>query len=879
MPLLLLVFTLLFHHQHIAATSSATTDTISVGQPLGSSDKLISGNGRYALVFFETGSESNWYMGIWFNTVPKLTPAWVANRDNPVKNTTLLQLAVFHDGNLVILDKSKNSIIWSTGANITTNDTIVVLLDSGNLILHNPSNPSDIMWQSFDYPTDTFFPGAKLGWDKATGLNRRLVSWKNSVNPATGTYSEELDPSGVDQYLLTALNSPMPYWSSGAWNGQYFALMPETSNRLLVNFTFINNDQEKYFMYTLDDETMVIRNYLDMSGQAKAYMWLESSQKWVPMFAQPKACDVYAICGPFTVCNDNTMPACNCMKSFTVRSPKDWELDDRTSGCTANAPLECSSNRSTSSADRFYSMPCVGLPQNAQRVQVASSATECAQVCQSDCSCTAYSFGNSGCSIWHNDLLNVRQQECNGISSTDGEILYLRLSTKETLTHKANRRGLIVGTSFVVAALGLLALVLLLVFWKNKTMFSGGILNNAQGFDGITVFGYTDLQRATKHFSEKLGGGSFGSVFKGSLSDSTTIAVKRLDHAYQGEKQFRAEVSSIGIIHHINLVRPNYPCSRHTATHRSAARTTIRAPAGTTCAATTCDATTCAAARPSRVDPFSTASRSTCSAPTPLQLSRSFRHCALHLLDGMASGSDDLGEAGVGPETRRVHDWVPEGMELRFAFLVNIRRERFIVDAKDQKKFQGGFDYRLPMDCNWSFRQFGEVICGPYPWGMHDEVEFKYYDGGIDWVKVSNDEELSTMFAKHKEKEQFHVRLQNDVVVPAVGTSRTDSCRRNGSSSQNSSVRGASVSARRRGGSSNMGTGSRVPREVEPEYIDDEERLYSDVVQNLRRPCRAENRDECDNEAFVIDDEEVEDEDLPAIEWDPANSQMEEAYI
>lgn len=44
-------------------------------------------------------------------------------------------------------------------------------------------------------------------------------------------------------------------------------------------------------------------------------------------------------------------------------------------------------------------------------------------------------------------------------------------------------------------------------------------------------------------------------MFKGSLGDSTTIAVKRLDHANQGEKQFRAEVSSIGIIHHINLVR------------------------------------------------------------------------------------------------------------------------------------------------------------------------------------------------------------------------------------------------------------------------------------------------------------------------------------
>jgi serine/threonine protein kinase len=64
------------------------------------------------------------------------------------------------------------------------------------------------------------------------------------------------------------------------------------------------------------------------------------------------------------------------------------------------------------------------------------------------------------------------------------------------------------------------------------------------------------LQRATKNFSEKLGGGGFGSVFKGYLGDSFMVAVKRLDGGnHQGEKQFRAEVSSIGIIQHINLVK------------------------------------------------------------------------------------------------------------------------------------------------------------------------------------------------------------------------------------------------------------------------------------------------------------------------------------
>ncbi|XBI55971.1 hypothetical protein VPH35_037662 [Triticum aestivum] len=560
MPLLLFVFTVFTLHA-AAPANSATTDTISAAQPLAGGEKLVSGNGRYALGFFETGSDSNWYMGIWFNTVPKLTPAWVANRDDPIKNITSLELTISGDGNLVILNRSSSSIIWSSQARATATDTIAVLLNTGNLVLQNSSsNPSDVFWQSFDYPTDTFLPGAKLGYDKVTGLNRRLVSWKNLIDPATGAYHEELDPSGLDQFLLTPLNSSTPYWYSGVWNGQYFALMPEMSNGYFMNFTFVGNDQEKYFMYTLHDETTVIRNYVDVSGQAKTNMWQESSQNWVPMFAQPKAqCDVYAVCGPSTICDDNTLPSCNCMKGFAVRSPKDWKLYDLTSGCLRNTPLDCS-NRSTISTDRFYPMPCVRLPQNDDHSKpAAASSGECAQICLGDCSCTAYSFVKGECSAWHGELLDWRQHQCSDSSSTNGETLYLRLAAKEFPSQQASRRGktnVILVISATVASLGLLAaLVLLIIIWRNRTKLSGGTLKIAKGVNGIIAFRYADLQRATKSFSEKLGGGSFGSVFKGSLGDSTTIAVKRLDHANQGEKQFRAEVSSIGIIHHINLVR------------------------------------------------------------------------------------------------------------------------------------------------------------------------------------------------------------------------------------------------------------------------------------------------------------------------------------
>ncbi|XP_048434689.1 G-type lectin S-receptor-like serine/threonine-protein kinase At2g19130, partial [Pyrus x bretschneideri] len=73
--------------------------------------------------------------------------------------------------------------------------------------------------------------------------------------------------------------------------------------------------------------------------------------------------------------------------------------------------------------------------------------------------------------------------------------------------------------------------------------------------DSLVLFKYRDLRKATDNFSRKLGEGGFGSVFKGILPNSTAIAVKELKYLEQGEKQFRAEVGTIGTIHHINLVR------------------------------------------------------------------------------------------------------------------------------------------------------------------------------------------------------------------------------------------------------------------------------------------------------------------------------------
>ncbi|KAL6652981.1 hypothetical protein ACP70R_011906 [Stipagrostis hirtigluma subsp. patula] len=559
MALLFLLFVLLFSPLHTPEVRYAASarDTISPDHALGGSDELVSGNGKYALGFFQAGSKfpcntSNyWYLGIWINKVPTMTPVWVANGENPVSDRTAAELVILPDGNLVILDRSTKSTVWSTNANITANNTIAMLSDGGNLVLRKSFNLSDVVWQSFDHPTSSLLPGAKIGRDKVTGLNRRLVSRKNSVDQAPGAYSLELDPSGAAQLILVELNSGVSYWSSGEWNGRFFDSIPDMG----AYSKFVKNSREEYLTAPLEDETMVMHLSLEVSGQVKSFVWYEHLQNWVITATQPKSqCDVYAICGPFTVCNDNMIPFCDCMKGFSIRSLKDWELEDQTGGCIRNYPLDCSSNKGTGSTDGFYSLPCFKLPDNAHNITVVANESECADACFSNCSCTAYSFADYGCYVWYDELLNVKQQPYNGSTNTRVEFLKVRVAAKEVKNWEIHRRGIKL-IWFIGGTVGLFGLVLLLVIWRTQKTRSGCTLNSFQGGNGINAFRYIDLQRATRNFSNKLGSGGFGSVYKGLLADSTIIAVKMLDGFRQGEKQFRAEVSSVGIIQHVNLVK------------------------------------------------------------------------------------------------------------------------------------------------------------------------------------------------------------------------------------------------------------------------------------------------------------------------------------
>ena len=72
---------------------------------------------------------------------------------------------------------------------------------------------------------------------------------------------------------------------------------------------------------------------------------------------------------------------------------------------------------------------------------------------------------------------------------------------------------------------------------------------------GFKKFSFTELKKATDNFRIKLGDGGFGTVYKGVLPDGEVVAVKQLEGVSQGDDQFWAEVSMIGRVHHMNLVR------------------------------------------------------------------------------------------------------------------------------------------------------------------------------------------------------------------------------------------------------------------------------------------------------------------------------------
>ncbi|CAN6206895.1 unnamed protein product [Urochloa humidicola] len=538
------------------------SDTISADSAVSGGRTIVSRGGRFELGFFSPAGSSghSYYVGIWYKkAVSQRTPVWVANRAAPVSDPASSRLAVAADGNLVLTNEA-GKLVWSSNISSYSGDAVAaVIMDTGNLVLRRGDN-GEVLWQSVEHPTDTWLPGVRLGMNKLTGDVQTLVSWKSSGDPAPGLFSLAIDPNGSSQYFLT-WNGTERYWSSGLWNGEIFAGVPEMTSHARYDFEFESGANGSYFCYSLQDPTVISRLVLDVSGQTRMIMWLPSAGEWMIIWKEPdQLCHVHAVCGAFGVCRENERnePFCSCPAGFRPTSEGDWELGDHSRGCRRNNPLQCD-------GDAFLLASGMSLrPSPAQ--QASSSAQDCRLACQRSCNCTAYSYGTSHCSLWYGDLLDLQRVDVDDTAGVDD--LYLRLSAKD-VPSKSHKRTVIFASiasvSFILALVVTVSVAVIRAFRTRQR--SVAFMQAASEGGNLVAFKYSDMRGATRNFSEKLGGGGFGSVYKGTLPGSrgAAIAVKKLEGRVSGvgEKQFRNEVRTIGVIQHVNLVRlRGFVCSR-----------------------------------------------------------------------------------------------------------------------------------------------------------------------------------------------------------------------------------------------------------------------------------------------------------------------------
>ncbi|EXC29548.1 G-type lectin S-receptor-like serine/threonine-protein kinase [Morus notabilis] len=254
---------------------SLVLDSITPNNTVKDGDVLLSGQKTFALGFFSPGKSRYRYVGIWYYKDPEKTAVWVANRDDPINETSGV-LAIDSKGRLIIYAKDQNSPIWSANVSVpsekSSSSFIAKLLDVGNLVLIKQDN-STVIWQSFDYPTNTYLPFMKLGLNRKSGLNRFISSWKSADDPGTGNCTYRIDSTGYPQ--MFAYKNRVPFWRAGSWTGQRWSGVPTMTNGFLDNTSYVNNQDEISVMYGIstDSNSVFSRFVIEESETVRQFTW------------------------------------------------------------------------------------------------------------------------------------------------------------------------------------------------------------------------------------------------------------------------------------------------------------------------------------------------------------------------------------------------------------------------------------------------------------------------------------------------------------------------------------------------------------------------------------------------------------------------------
>ncbi|KAI5340449.1 hypothetical protein L3X38_019723 [Prunus dulcis] len=619
--LLLLCFS---HHLFCSATARDTLTSRDDPIRDDGSDGLVSAGGRFELGFFtpptEAGRSGNGrYVGIWYHNMSPRTVVWVANReDQPVAvNSTSTGAFAIKDGNLQVLDNTSGKSYWSTGLETSKSLNLMVsLMDSGNLVLlrdgdDDPLAVKNILWQSFQNPTDTFIPGMVMD------QSLELTSWRDQDDPGIGNFTFKLDVEGdnQNQYVITKLKSII-YWKSRepaigtsvisdemhpavAYLLSNFSqsYLKKINSSIIFRPTRRNSSHHKEIAILPRTDYNHTRLVIDFKGNIQFLLW--NKNKWTTIWSEPKdQCSVFNACGNFGLCNMTSgQSVCKCLPGYKPQSPDKWKSRDFSDGCTRGSL--CLKNETFSTLKIMK----VGKPEIKIHV---STETECKNSCLNNCQCIAYSYAEAGktrrrdastsmCWIWDSQLDSLQEEYADGRNLSVRVFLAdsveepskppLEEPSKPPLEEHSRRQiplSLIVVA--VLVSIIFVACIISIYIWRRKMTSKRDQISRGQfdserqlkelietsefkeeeGID-VPLFDLQSILDATDNFSDanKLGQGGYGPVYKGKLLGGQEIAVKRLSRVSgQGLQEFKNEVVLIAKLQHRNLVRLKGYCMK-----------------------------------------------------------------------------------------------------------------------------------------------------------------------------------------------------------------------------------------------------------------------------------------------------------------------------
>ncbi|KAJ9167736.1 hypothetical protein P3X46_019339 [Hevea brasiliensis] len=493
---------------------------------------LLSNNSNFAFGFNPT-SDVTLYLLVIIHTT-SLDVIWTANRGSPVANSDQF---FFGEDGTVSLHKGERPV-WTpdTGGKRVS---AIELQDSGNLVLLG--NDSSVIWQSFSHPTNTLIS------DQEFREGMKLVS-----DPSANNLTYVLEIKSGDMILSAGFRTPQPYWSMQNDNDKTINKAGGTVTLASLNansWRFYDSNEVLLWQFKFADEKDANATWIavvENDGFISFYNLNDggsASQTKIPSdpCSRPEPCDAYFVCSGNNVCQ--------CPSALST-SPN----------CKPGIVSSCDGSKGSTALVSAGN----GLNYFALGFVPASSKTSlegCQSSCRDNCSCLALFFQNSTGNCFLFDQIGSFQDAGTGSSV----VTYIKvLSDSNSGDTGSSKKGFPFVVIIVVATVLVIFGLLYVAFryYKNKKRLPASPQetseddNFLEGLSGMPIrYSYRDLQTATNNFSVKLGHGGFGSVYEGVLQDGTRLAVKKLEGIGQGKKEFRAEVSIIGSIHHHHLVR------------------------------------------------------------------------------------------------------------------------------------------------------------------------------------------------------------------------------------------------------------------------------------------------------------------------------------